>query len=282
MEPFAPGVLHPTDFSEASRVAFAHALAIALARQARLTLLNAHSDTPSVEDWQRFPSVRATLESWGLLEPGSSRHDVFGKLAIKIKKVSVDDSPAGAISGYLRDNPNDLLVLSTSQAEGLPVFLRGSVALDVQRESGVDALFVPEGIRGFVSPDDGSLSLHRILVPVDHTPSPLPALDSAGRAAHWLGDGPGEIRIFHVGDDFPEVDTSILPELPDGYEVTRATGRGDPVDAILAEARSMDADLIVMSTDGRDGFLDLFRGSHSERVVRRAPCVVAAIDATKG
>jgi nucleotide-binding universal stress UspA family protein len=49
MEPFAPGILHPTDFSEASRVAFAHALAIALAQKAKLTLINASEDRPARE-----------------------------------------------------------------------------------------------------------------------------------------------------------------------------------------------------------------------------------------
>jgi nucleotide-binding universal stress UspA family protein len=37
--------------------------------------------------------------------------------------------------------------------------------------------------------------------------------------------------------------------------------------------------LIVMSTDGRNGFLDALRGSHSERVLRRIPCPLLAIPA---
>jgi nucleotide-binding universal stress UspA family protein len=32
-----------------------------------------------------------------------------------------------------------------------------------------------------------------------------------------------------------------------------------------------------MSTDGRNGFLDALRGSHSERVLRRTPCPLLAI-----
>jgi nucleotide-binding universal stress UspA family protein len=32
-----------------------------------------------------------------------------------------------------------------------------------------------------------------------------------------------------------------------------------------------------MSTDGRNGFLDVLRGSHSERVLRHAPCPLLAI-----
>jgi nucleotide-binding universal stress UspA family protein len=34
-----------------------------------------------------------------------------------------------------------------------------------------------------------------------------------------------------------------------------------------------------MSTDGRNGFLDALRGSHSERVLRRTPCPLLAIPA---
>jgi len=52
---------------------------------------------------------------------------------------------------------------------------------------------------------------------------------------------------------------------------------GDAVGALNSVARTEDADLIVMATDGRDGFLDAFRGSHSERVLRQAPCPLLAI-----
>jgi nucleotide-binding universal stress UspA family protein len=32
-----------------------------------------------------------------------------------------------------------------------------------------------------------------------------------------------------------------------------------------------------MTTNGRDGFLDALRGSHSERVLHRTPCALLAI-----
>jgi nucleotide-binding universal stress UspA family protein len=273
MEPFAPGILHPTDFSEASRVAFAHALAIALAQKAKLTLINACEDMPTVEDWRRFPSVRGTLEDWGLLEAGSSRADVFEKTAIKVKKVTVDDSPVDAITEYLREHPSDIMVLATEQRSGLPRVLRDSVAGKVAHRSGIDALFVPEGSRGFVAPEDGSLSLKRILIPVDVSPDPVPTLEAAAWAAHWLGVAPVTVHLLHVGDAMPEVDDSGLGEC----RVEKVLRQGDPVEEILAAARDLDADLIMMSTNGRDGVLDIFRGSHAERVVRGAPCPVAAI-----
>ena len=63
-----------------------------------------------------------------------------------------------------------------------------------------------------------------------------------------------------------------------GLHLSDQVGKsGNVIDAILETARTEDADLIVMATDGRDGFLDAFRGSHSERVLRQAPCPLLAI-----
>jgi nucleotide-binding universal stress UspA family protein len=42
-------------------------------------------------------------------------------------------------------------------------------------------------------------------------------------------------------------------------------------------ASYMATNLIVMCTDGRNGFLDALRGSHSERVLRQSPCPLLAI-----
>ena len=273
VRPFVEAVFHPTDFSEASQVAFAHALAIALYRKARLTLLHVAPDLAE-DDWRRFPPVRATLERWGLLEEGSSQADVFRKLAVKVKKVTVERrDPADAILDYLVENPSDLMVLATEPKQGLPVFLQGSVARKVARVSGVQTLFVPEGRRGFVAPEDGTLSLQRILVPVDRTPDPGPALEVAARAAEALGVAPVAIHVLHVGEALPEL---ALPA-GSGWTWERSLRSGDPVDEILAAARALPADLVVMPTDGRDGLLDVLRGSHSERVLSGAPCPLLTI-----
>jgi nucleotide-binding universal stress UspA family protein len=69
------------------------------------------------------------------------------------------------------------------------------------------------------------------------------------------------------------VDLSPLAEC----QVEQVLRQGEPVDEILAAARELESDLVMMATDGRDGFLDIFRGSHAERVVHGAPCPVAAI-----
>ena len=59
----------------------------------------------------------------------------------------------------------------------------------------------------------------------------------------------------------------------------KLTKSGEVVDVIDQTARETEADLIVMSTEGRNGFLDALRGSHSERVLRKARCPILAIPA---
>jgi len=275
--PFVDSILHPTDFSPGSERAFAHALAVALFRHAKLTLLHV-SETPSEEDWQRFPAVRETLARWGLLAPGSSRADVYQRLAIKVRKVQLEsDDPAEAIANYLVDHPSDLLVLATEEQSGLPRWFHSSVASELVHGVPVRALFVPAGCAGFVSPADGELSLRRILVPVDHRPDPAPALELASRAAASLGVAPVAIRALHAGEKLPPL--ALAPA--DGWRLDSELASGDPVDAILAAARAWPADLVVMATDGRDGPLDVLRGSHTERVVQEIPCPLLSIPVPK-
>jgi nucleotide-binding universal stress UspA family protein len=277
MQPFAPCVFHPNDSSPESESAFAHALAIALALQAKLTLLNVSPDS-TTSGWGNLPRVRETLERWRLLEPGSEQRDVFERLGVAVTKVGVEaGNPRSAILEYLADHPTDLVVLATEQRDGLPRFLHGSVAQRVARASGARALFVPKYGKGFVAPATGTLSLRRMLVPIAARPSPAAAIEVATRMADAFGDPPVAITLLHVGSQLPPV------ELPEGerWTWTPVVQSGDPVERILATARELDSDLIVMTSDGRDSFLDRFQGSHAERVVRGAPCPVAAIPVAK-
>jgi nucleotide-binding universal stress UspA family protein len=57
----------------------------------------------------------------------------------------------------------------------------------------------------------------------------------------------------------------------------RAAGVGGPGDAIVACAKELDVELIVMGKH-RLGFVEhLFAGSVAERVMRRAPCPVLIV-----
>lgn len=273
-ESFVESVLHPSDFSEASRSAFEHALAIALAGEASLSILHAGG---SDDSWKDYPSVRAPLERWGLLEPGSPRSAVFEKLRIRVEKIHAGGrKPLASVLEYLERHPTDVIVLSTEGREGLPRWLRPSVAARIQQRSETMTLFVPASARGFVSAENGAISLKSILIPIDRDPGPRLALEHAARAA-TMANGPVEITLFHVGGaaTMPAVD----PPEGAGWRWERLLRDGNVVDEILTTARERSVDLIVMTTAGEEGILDALRGSVTEQVVRRSPCPVLAVPA---
>ena len=276
--PLIDSVFHPSDFSEGSERAFAHALAIALKRQTEFTVF--HTDTQQLleDDWGRYPAIRETLERWGMLPKDSPRSAVFGQLGIRAQKIGVRSSdPTQVIGEYLTDNPADLIVLATRGSEGMPAWLDTSVAEKIARKTESMTLFVPKTSEGFVSIDTGEISLNRILIAVDEDPPSGAAIAFACRAAKLLATEPVAITLLHVGppSSFPYVD---MPSDP-AWRLTRVSAEGVVVDAIVDEASKTSPDLIVMTTRGRHGFLDALRGSTTEQIVRRAPCPVLAVPA---
>ena len=257
-------VLHPTDFSEASRVAFHHALKTALLAQSKLTLL--HISSGGTSEWSDFPGVRETLERWGMLPKGSEKSAV-GELGIKASKVMADESePVDAVMHYLEKHPADLIVLATSQRDGHARWLGKSVSEPVTRKAGQMTLLIPGDAEGFVSDRDGSVNLKKILIPIARTPSPQPAVSTAAGLVERWKCPEGTFVLVHVGkaDTMP---ACRCPEIP-GWTWEKDLRTGPVIEGIVDAAKDHEADLIIMSTDGRNGFLDGLRGSHSERVLR--------------
>jgi nucleotide-binding universal stress UspA family protein len=257
-------VLHPTDFSEGSLVAFHHALKAALAAKSRLTLL--HVSTDGTSEWSDFPGVRATLERWGELPEGSPKTAV-GKLGIDPRKVLADKGePVEAVIHYLEKHPADLIVLSTSRRDGRIPWLGKSVSNPVVRKAGEMTLLIPGDVEGFVSAKDGSVNLKKILIPVASTPRPEPALKAAARFVRKLNCSEGTFMVMHVGTS-NTMPALSFPEVP-GWTWKKELRTGEVIDGIVKAAKEFEADLIVLATDGRNGFLDGLRGSHSERILR--------------
>ncbi len=269
-------VLYATDFTVGDEPAFHHALKIATAARARLDIL--HADARDIEDvsWTEFPEVRHTLERLGLIEAGARRSAVAATLGIRIKKMpSHGGDPAQAIARRAIAFRADLIVLATHGRIGLPRWLKGSVAESAARRTWAMTLFVPHDARGFISAETGAARLERILVPADVTPRPEPALEAVAALTRLLGAAHAERRLLHVGaaGGAPSVRTPAGLERPP----VLATRAGGVVDGILGAAADIGADLIVMSTHGRNGFLDAARGSTTEQVLRRAPRPLLAV-----
>jgi nucleotide-binding universal stress UspA family protein len=160
-------IVHPTDFSDTSAVAFAHALRIALAMRGLLYLVHiAESESPN--EYDGFPHIRHTLARWGLMNE-SDLPEAVGKLGIKVAKIGLKPhDPLRALLHFLKEHPSDLIVLATHGRDGVAHWLHGSIAEELSRTAKLPTLFVPPTARGFVDQNTGKLYLSQVLVPVDH------------------------------------------------------------------------------------------------------------------
>jgi acetoin utilization protein AcuB len=175
---------------------------------------------------------------------------------------------------------------------GLPV-VDGGDLVGILTESDVFDAFVEVERSADVGVKETAMM--RILVPVDLGPDSATLLRFATRLAARVG---AEVTVLHVYA--PEAAAAALrqegvfvdlyvgrlrSEL--GYLMAQAgaAGRGDrieviegqPVEVILARARQMNAQLIVMQTHQRTGLPRLLMGSVAEGVLRRAPCPVVLV-----
>jgi hypothetical protein len=106
----------------------------------------------------------------------------WGQLGIKVAKVlRLSNDPVKACLGFLEKNPTDLIVLAVRQHEGRMRWLGKSVGGPIARRAGQRTLFTPHGVEGFVSRQDGSISLRNILIPVAIKPRPQPSVEAAAR-----------------------------------------------------------------------------------------------------
>ena len=270
-------ILHPTDFSDSSHAALAHALRLALSNQANLDLLHVGKNTD--DGWDEFPSIRKILESWEMVLPGASQSDVL-ELGIGIEKtVYHGKDVADAIKDYCQHRPIDMIVLATSGRDGLTSWLMPSKAEQVANKVtnlSLPTLFVPKKAHGCVDVRTGKVTMNHVLVPVDHEPSSDEAVARGLRAIAMFGNDNADLTLLHVGSEsnFPQV------HIPDGpWKIKRVVREGNPAAEILSAAKEVEANLIIMVTDGEHGFLDALRGTTTEQVLRHAHCPVLAVPA---
>lgn len=267
-------IIHPTDFSDLSGNAFVHALKISLATKCKLYIVHV-AERSKADEWQAFPHVRETLARWGLADASATTATVFAQLGIAVVKVEITaEDPAGGLWRFFTGHPGGLLVLATRGREGLPRWIRPSVAETMSRRVHTQTLFIPPYSAGFVDEKTGAVELKQVLFPVDHQPSAQAALGAIKQFCHALGAQPA-IHALHIGADAPALSTSANPA--DTLAVELRTG--SIVDNILQAATELKANLIAMPTAGHHGVLDALRGSTTERVLRQAPCPVLAIPA---
>ena len=137
-----------------------------------------------------------------------------------------------------------------------------------------------------------------ILVPTDFSDNASDALDYAVALAAKLD---AKVHVLHVigmpvmGVDYAMDTGTMISSLADGAQIELdhlVTGRaekvafgptllrtGDPRDVIDASGKDVNADLIVMGSQGRRGIARLLLGSVAESVARTAACPVLLVRA---
>lgn len=267
-------VFHPTDFSPEGDAAFAHALKIALVANARLNLFHVSPDKDR-NVLPEFPKIRDTLIKWNVISAENPEDDI-GRMGFSYSKViGVHKDPVSSILNYLKAHPSDITVIATHGRSGVERLVHKSVAEKVSRESGGMTLFLKKANEGFVSAADGGIGLKNILVPVDVEPDPHLAINAAMKFASLVGNGSCVFTLLYVGD--PVRLPVIKHPDKDSWEWNHLTLQGNAVETILKVASDIPADLIVMGTQGHQGFLDALRGNTTEQVLRASACPILAV-----
>lgn len=140
--------------------------------------------------------------------------------------------------------------------------------------------------------------LSKILVPIDFSDCSKKALQYALPFAKQFG---AAITLLHVvrvnypiGAEFGAMDFPLLEsdlrksaekqladlaekEIPQSVTAENLVRTGQEVMEIIAAAKKLESDLIIISTHGRTGLKHILLGSVAENVVRYAPCPVLVV-----
>jgi len=275
-EPLVDSVLCVTDFSPESMNAFAHALTLAMNTRCHFTLLQVSRHAGAPQEWSGIPGVRNLLERWGYLEHETPERAMFERFQLDVAKILRKTSDAyKAVREILNERQIDVVVVAAGGAGGFTSWIRPSVAETAPSAWRTMTLVVPARENGFVSQQTGHHTLRNIVVPVSPELHPETAVTYAMRFAVFSSEDVINVHLLHVGDE-RQASIVRVPERP--YLRWRHVYRtGNPVSRVIETALEVDADLIVMTTPGKRGFIDSVLLTVPDQVVRFATCPVLAV-----
>jgi nucleotide-binding universal stress UspA family protein len=128
-------------------------------------------------------------------------------------------------------------------------------------------LFLREGQRGFIDPETGEIRLARVLIPIDGSVGSAAAVARARTVIDAVA-GSVEKRLLHIGAAPPAYAPKDLP---------LTIAQGPVAETILATAKKLDVDVIVMPTAGRRGMFGAFRDSVSAQILDDARFPVLSV-----
>lgn len=290
-------ILCAYDFSETAELALAQALQLARRHDARLVVGHVVESIP-VGTYTGIRPLESDLEIRRLAQ--ERLDEVVDGLRTDERRIEPCvrfGDPGAELVELAGDREADLLVIGTRGLTGVRHVLLGSTAEYVVRRAAMPVLTV--------HPEDALLSdtLQKIVVPTDLSPSARIATDVfSGLLAH--GRHPRLLLAFAQRslpylEPFQE-SVLELAQMPDplkadilarmqpmadaleqaGFEVECRLVDGEPAERIPELAAQESADLIVLSTHGRNALANTLLGRTAQRIVQLAPCPTLTVRAT--
>jgi nucleotide-binding universal stress UspA family protein len=276
-------ILVPLDGSKFAEQVLPAARVLALAYQAKLTLIKVRRGIPLRQFWQRRAAANGESYLRGIVQGLQAK-------GIQADYSLLEGPAAETIHQYTQQHDIDLVIISTRGLGGLKRMLLGSVANRILQIIKNPVLIIrPNGRK--VSPEkyfmrllvtlDGSEFAERVLPYVRASTQldsevlllsvpPIPE-------AHELGAVVDEIQELRAQaeDQACEYLESVARVLREEGIRTRTLIKGSrPAATILSVAEEEDVDVVMLATHGRGGLERLFMGSVADRIVRNSPCPV--------
>ncbi|HEY1304277.1 MAG TPA: universal stress protein [Vicinamibacterales bacterium] len=295
-------ILCPVDFSDCSRRALDHAVAIAKWYESTLTLLHVCAPVPISAYATVAPMMPPTLVS------GQNQNEVLEALkrfpttadgtGVPLEFALGEGDAAGEIVSTAAAGTSDLIVMGTHGRSGFERLMLGSVTEKVLRKAGSPVLTVPPRAADVASPPPATFK--RILCALDFSDCSMRALDYAMSLAQ---ESNSTLTVLHVIEPLPaaaidghevaagdytitdylaaaeeegraHLARTIPPRVREFCQVETVQCVGTPYREILRVAEEEASDAIVIGVHGR-GAVDLFFfGSTAQQVVRQAACPV--------
>ncbi|MDP1571007.1 MAG: universal stress protein [Vicinamibacterales bacterium] len=302
-------ILCPIDFSDYSRRALDHAVAIARWYGSTITVLHVCSTTPVAAYAPGAPTpgvgsiVLTEADRRELLAEMTRFIEAESAPGIPVEAMIREGAAAAEILSQATDLKADLLVMGTHGRSGFERLLLGSITEKVLRKASCPVLTVPRRHPDAVPA--APVLFKEILCAVDFSAPSMQALTYAMSLAQ---EADARLTVVHVMtsglDDTPELyDTMIsdsrlsladyrqrhedsarerlrqaIPEAVGSYcRVETMMIRGKPGPAILRIAGERQTDVIVIGIQGRGAADLMFLGSTTHHVVRAASCPVLTL-----
>jgi nucleotide-binding universal stress UspA family protein len=295
-------ILCPIDFSDFSRRALDHAVAIAKWYKSTITMIHVCSVVPVAAYAPGsgvLPSAALTPEDREALLAAMKRF-AQGETGtdVPIELEIVEGSTTAAILAKADAMPADLLVMGTHGRSGFERLVLGSVTERVLRKADCPVLTVPKGVPDVVP-------FPPVLVcAIDFSDCAMHALDYAMSLAQEADAHLTVMHVIELPPDVPrEVHENVLAgprnlreyialaeedrrarlknAIPDSVRayctVDTVLATGKPYREILRVAEEQRAGLLVIGIHGRGPVDRLLFGSTAQHLVRQAPCPVLTL-----